>query len=86
MESAVHSIRRIDEVTFENLPSVCDVQAGFGVGLVNGVLAGTGALSFSNYSISCWQVATEGFFWSLPDLMISPGITVSVAFGVHGGG
>jgi len=67
MEPAVHSNQRIDEVTFETCPLFATCRTGFGVGLVNGVLAGTGALSFSNYSLSCWQVATEGFFWSLPD-------------------
>jgi hypothetical protein len=62
MESAVHSIRRIDEVTFENLPSVCDVQAGFGVGLVNGVLAGTGALSFQTTLYPVGRLQQRGFF------------------------
>jgi hypothetical protein len=43
LERSVHIAGRIDEVTFENLPSACNERDGVMSGLVNGVLAGTGA-------------------------------------------
>jgi len=39
------SLQRIDEVTFETCPLLATGKWGLG-GLVNGVLAGTGALIF----------------------------------------
>jgi hypothetical protein len=62
MEPAVHSKQRIDEVTFENLPSVCDVRDGVWSRLVNGVLAGTGALSFQTTLYPVGRLQQRGFF------------------------
>jgi hypothetical protein len=43
MARGVHHIQRIDEVTFETCPLLATSRNGWS-GLVNGVLAGTGAI------------------------------------------
>ena len=58
----MHSNQRIDEVTFETCPLFATCRTGFGVGLVNGVLAGTGALSFQTTLYPVGRLQQRGFF------------------------
>jgi len=48
VERSVQCHPGIDEVTFKNLPSACNERDGVMSGLVNGVLAGTGAIEICN--------------------------------------
>ena len=51
-------------MTFKNLPSACNERDGVMSGLVNGVLAGTGAFfEICNRFDLLRRVATEGFFY-----------------------
>ena len=61
MESGVHPGDRIDEVTFETCPLFAMSGKGWS-GLVNGVLAGTGALSFATAPARIGELQQRDFF------------------------
>jgi hypothetical protein len=54
---------RIDEVTFETCPLLATSRTGVLSGLVNGVLAGTGALNFRNRSLPLSASCNRGVFF-----------------------
>jgi len=62
MERAVQPTNRIDEVTFETCPLFATCGNGVWSRLVNGVLAGTGALNFRTTLCPVGRLQQRGFF------------------------